>query len=174
MKEEDFFEPPPEMEAFVLAEFDRVQRVRLWQRRGRWCAVGMLAAACVALAILMPRARAPQPQARVAKVLEAAPDVAPARVAVRKKVRAQRRAAPQPAANQTEFVQIPFTMPLAPSERASVLRMEMPVSALIATGVPLFAADAGARAQADVLVGEDGLARAIRVISISNYKEQFQ
>jgi hypothetical protein len=44
--------------------------------------------------------------------------------------------------------------------------MEMPVAALIAAGMPLFAADTGARVQADVVVGEDGLARAIRLISI--------
>jgi hypothetical protein len=57
-------------------------------------------------------------------------------------------------------------MPLEPAERASIVRMEMPVAALVAAGMPLFAADTGARVQADVVVGEDGLARAIRLISI--------
>jgi hypothetical protein len=65
-------------------------------------------------------------------------------------------------------------MPLDPAERASIVRMEMPVAALIAAGMPLFAADTGARAQADIMVGEDGLARAIRVVSISDYKEPLQ
>jgi hypothetical protein len=45
--------------------------------------------------------------------------------------------------------------------------MEMPVAALIAAGFPFATSDAGAEASADVIIGEDGRARAVRLISIS-------
>jgi hypothetical protein len=66
------------------------------------------------------------------------------------------------------FTPIPFTTPLAPNERADVIRMDLPVSALIAAGLPVRVSDPGARARADLVVGEDGRARAVRLISISN------
>ena len=66
------------------------------------------------------------------------------------------------------FVGIPYVTPLAPNERADVVRVQMPVAALIAAGVPVAVADAGATAEADVVVGQDGRARAVRLVSISN------
>jgi hypothetical protein len=65
------------------------------------------------------------------------------------------------------FLPIPYTQPLQPGERAEVVRMEMPVAALIAAGFPVATSDAGAEASADVIIGEDGRARAVRLISIS-------
>lgn len=76
---------------------------------------------------------------------------------------APHRAAPPEAA---QFIPIPYTIPLAPEERATVVRMEIPVSALIAAGFQMSATDPGATVQADVLVSQDGRARAIRPISI--------
>ncbi len=73
------------------------------------------------------------------------------------------RPAPPEAA---QFLPIPYTIPLAPEERATVVRMDIPVSALIAAGFQMSAADPGATVQADVLVSQDGRARAIRPISI--------
>jgi hypothetical protein len=67
-----------------------------------------------------------------------------------------------------QFLPIPYTVPLAPDERTTVLRMEIPVTALIAAGFQVPAMDPGATVQADVLVSQDGRARAIRPISISN------
>jgi hypothetical protein len=65
------------------------------------------------------------------------------------------------------FLPIPYTQPLQPGERAEVVRMDMPVAALIAAGFPVATSDAGAEASADVIIGEDGRARAVRLISIS-------
>jgi hypothetical protein len=45
--------------------------------------------------------------------------------------------------------------------------MEIPVAALIAVGFSVPASDAGAVVEAEVLVSQDGRARAIRPISIS-------
>ena len=71
--------------------------------------------------------------------------------------------------SEQPFVPIPYVTPLGPYERAEVVRMEVPVAALIAAGFQVRTADPGARAQADVVVGQDGRARAIRLISISRF-----
>lgn len=68
----------------------------------------------------------------------------------------------------SQFVPIPYTVPLTPEERATVVRMEIPVSALIAAGFRVPPMDPGATVQADVLVSQDGRARAIRPLSISS------
>ena len=65
----------------------------------------------------------------------------------------------------SRFVPIPFTVPLAPEERATVVRMEIPASALMAAGFDLPATDPGSTVQADVLVSQDGRARAISIVS---------
>ncbi|HWC97120.1 MAG TPA: hypothetical protein VG456_10230 [Candidatus Sulfopaludibacter sp.] len=78
---------------------------------------------------------------------------------------------PAPVAAAPDFAQflpIPYTIPLTPEDRASVVRMEIPVSALRAAGFQVQDADPGAMVEADVLVSQDGRARAIRPISISN------
>jgi hypothetical protein len=78
----------------------------------------------------------------------------------------------QPAApvaqDGSQFIAIPYTVPLSPEERATVVRMEIPVTALLAAGFRMAAADPAATVQADVLVSQDGRARAIRPISISS------
>lgn len=66
------------------------------------------------------------------------------------------------------FIAIPYTEPIAPYERASVMRMDLPVAAVMAAGLPLESRDLGERVRADVLVGEDGRARAIRLLYVSD------
>jgi hypothetical protein len=63
------------------------------------------------------------------------------------------------------FVQIPYVAPLAPYERTEVMRMDVPVAALIAAGFEVHVADPAAIIRADVLVGQDGRPHAIRLIS---------
>jgi hypothetical protein len=74
-----------------------------------------------------------------------------------------------PAADRP-FVQIPYVTPRAPYERAEVMRMNVPLTALIAAGFEVHTAEVGAAVSADVLVGQDGRALAIRLVpsSISN------
>jgi hypothetical protein len=78
-----------------------------------------------------------------------------------------------PAVVETEaeqpFVPIPYVLPPAPYERVEIVRMQVPVAALISAGVPVGSADPGAQAEADVLVGQDGRPRAVRLISISSF-----
>jgi hypothetical protein len=49
-------------------------------------------------------------------------------------------------------------------ERGEVIRVQMPGSALIAFGLPVNIERADVPVKADLLVGEDGLARAIRFV----------
>jgi hypothetical protein len=72
------------------------------------------------------------------------------------------------AQDASQFITIPYTVPLSPEERATVVRMQIPVTALLAAGFQIQAADPAAIVQADVLVSQDGRARAIRPVSIPN------
>jgi len=66
------------------------------------------------------------------------------------------------------FVEIPFVAPLAPYERAEVERMDVPVAALVAAGFEVHVVDTAGTVKADVLVGQDGRAHAIRLIAEAN------
>jgi hypothetical protein len=72
-----------------------------------------------------------------------------------------------PIAQEQPFITIPYTVPLAPEEPAAVWHTRIPVSALIAVGFQLQAMDPSTMVEADVLVSQDGRARAIRPVSIS-------
>ncbi len=73
------------------------------------------------------------------------------------------------AETERPFMPIPYVLPPAPYERMEVVRMQVPVAALIAAGLPMQIADPGAQAEADVLVGQDGRPRAVRLVSISSF-----
>jgi hypothetical protein len=78
---------------------------------------------------------------------------------------------PPPTVAQADqpFVPIPYVLPPAPYERVEVVRMEVPVAALIAAGLSMQTSDPGAQAEADVLVGQDGRPRAVRLVSITPF-----
>jgi len=76
-------------------------------------------------------------------------------------------AAPKPSPTST-FYQIPYTAPLAPYERARIVRMDVPISALIAAGFDIHYTDTAAVVPAEVLFGQDGRAHAIRLIPNSD------
>jgi len=133
-------EAPPGIEAALLAEFDRAGRRR---RRLSWTVAAAAIAASVAIVFSWdrhPNVPLPAPAAVVSEDAQA----------------------------EQPFVPIPYVAPLAQYERAEVVRMELPVSVLIAAGFPMRAEDPGAKAEADVVVGQDGRAQAVRILSISN------
>jgi hypothetical protein len=86
--------------------------------------------------------------------------------------------APQPAppARQLAFVPIPYVAPLAPYERPQVVRMAVPMMALMAAGLEVHTTDAGGAVTADVLIGQDGRALAVRLVSgpISDLNRRYQ
>ncbi len=63
------------------------------------------------------------------------------------------------------FVPVPNVLPLDSYETGRVVRMDLPVSALLAAGYSLPAADPTATVTADVLLGDDGRAHAVRLVS---------
>ena len=64
----------------------------------------------------------------------------------------------------TEFMPLRETRGLPPSESGQVIRIEMPRSALAYFGLPMAFEQPGQKVKADVLVADDGLARAIRFV----------
>jgi len=76
---------------------------------------------------------------------------------------ALRQPPPVPAAERP-FLPVPYTAPPATYERTSVVRMDVPVAALVAAGFEVHAPDAGGEIQADVLFGQDGRALAVRIV----------
>ena len=59
----------------------------------------------------------------------------------------------------------PYVAPLAPYERAEVVRMDVSVAALRAAGLDVHVPDTGATVLADLVLGQDGRAHAIRLVS---------
>lgn len=139
-------QPPSEIEVAVLSEFDaEFDRRRRRKRRSSILALGAGAIAASIIAIL---------------ILEYRPFVKrPTHVVY---VSGEIRESEQP------FVPIPYLAPPAPYERIEVVRMELPVAALIAAGLTVRTTDPGGRVEADVLVGQDGRARAVRLVSNVN------
>jgi hypothetical protein len=182
---------PPELEAHLLAEFDAFnapvrptvlpRKILSVKTARRWVPVsaGAIAAGLAIAWFVAPKHVAtPAPAPVKARISRPTPEVAEVHAApVRPKPVRRRKTGVQAAKPVAEpeapFVEIPYTIPLAPYERASIMRMEMPVAALIAAGLPVRTANTDGRAQADVVVGEDGRAHAVRVISISsNYSQR--
>jgi hypothetical protein len=150
-----------EIEARVLAEFDRRARWS-WRRR---VPVAALLAAAAAIGFLWVNRRTPVVRMAVATPPVIAAQAAPPepRAPIRKVgVRPVHKAAPIASAEEP-FLPIPYTVPPAPEERTSVVRMEVPVAALIAAGYRVETSDPGGVLDADVLVSQDGRARAIRL-----------
>ncbi|MEK6299421.1 MAG: hypothetical protein AABO41_01765 [Acidobacteriota bacterium] len=64
----------------------------------------------------------------------------------------------------TEFIPLVHGDEMSPYDGGQLVRVEMPRSALMAFGFPMNMERAGERVKADVVVGNDGLARAIRFV----------
>jgi hypothetical protein len=64
----------------------------------------------------------------------------------------------------TDFFSLAYDGDQNPMERGRVIRVQMPRSALIAFGLPVNIERADTPVKADLLVGEDGMARAIRFV----------
>ena len=65
--------------------------------------------------------------------------------------------------DESDFVDVPYALPLAPGEFVRVVRTQLDPVALAGMGVDIEAGD-GAEIPADVLLGEDGLPRGVRVL----------
>jgi hypothetical protein len=73
------------------------------------------------------------------------------------------QAGPEPADDEG-FLPLPGAAQLAPSEDVSVLHVELPRSAMMQVGIEVNPESAGEPVRADVKVGSDGMARAVRFV----------
>jgi hypothetical protein len=148
--------------------FARRQPVANWRRRVTIAAVGLAAAAALGVSLW----RSPEPHreplpvvVNVPKPVEPrVPVAAVAAVAVAPKpVRRARRVTPPVEEVVTEFYPLMDAPP--PFERGQLLRVVVPASTMRSVGLPVRPERWADRVQADVLVGEEGMARAIRFVS---------
>ncbi len=153
----------PEVEKALLQAFRRRRQAIQTRRAAGWTAL----AAAVVLVWIAVRPQAKQERAIAAViappvVTEIPPAPEPSAIV------AARPARPKPArtAVKREIVTnfIPVMVDPDPFERGRLVRVKLPRSALTAFGLSLNEERSDERIQADVLVGEDGLARAIRFV----------
>ena len=64
----------------------------------------------------------------------------------------------------TDYIPLTYLADATAVESGTVLRVELPPSALIAVGLPAPVERADSRVKADVVVGDDGVARAVRFV----------
>ncbi len=158
-------EAPPEVEARLLGEF------RARRRAGRhWAAIAAAAAALVITALWWTN-RAPQPAVSAVQPVSPVPETArPAPAAVASIAPASRKLAhkvatvsrPQAREVVTDF--FPLMNPAPSFGRGQMLRVQLPAAAMQTVGLPVREEHLDDLVQADVLVGEEGMPRAIRFV----------
>jgi hypothetical protein len=77
--------------------------------------------------------------------------------------RIRRLPAQRPQQQVQEFIEIPYTPALADYDSGRVVRVNMPGASVRSLGLPVMSD----RVEADLFVGDDGVARAIRLVSSS-------
>jgi hypothetical protein len=149
-------EAPARVEARLLAAFRGQAGLaaplsrRWWGPLVAWAATGAVVAAAAVLLFVHERRPAPQPLT--------ATELAALDWSAGWQEEGDAEAA------SGEFIPLPNAARLAPSEDGNLVRIEIPRSTMIALGYPV-AADRGAElVQADVVLGSDGLARAVRFL----------
>lgn len=137
--EADQSEAPPEIRDRLLAEF---RSRSVWQRRKRWLpAAGIAGIASIAAAVLLFVSVPNHSTDTLNPVAQsAAEDV------------------------DTDFYPLPEADGLPPVETATVVRVQMPLASLQLMGVAVNDAGSGDSVQADILLGQDGLARGVRLV----------
>jgi hypothetical protein len=144
---------------------------------GRWmaAAAGVVIAVAITFYTVPSRNVRPQPTAQppapAAPITQPGPDrieVAPTPSSPpAPRPRALGRPARAPAeARLNEFVPLPGAFALPDFESGRIVRMEVPVAGLPAFGIDLVPDAAPTAVEADFLIGQDGLPRAIRLASI--------
>ena len=131
-------EAPMEVEARLLTEFRRQSRLR---RMRAWMSVASIGAIAATISVLVwigPFAHKPASPASDANTI-----------------------ADETAAG---FYPLPDADALPPVESGMVVRVQMPMASLELIGFPINQDRASERVEAEVLLGQDGLARGVRLV----------
>jgi hypothetical protein len=166
---------PRSVEQAVLTHFEASRRRGVW----RIAAFGAIAATVV-VGVVAGRLFIHQAPIQFAKesltavkpaTAETIQDFTPAKPVVRPH-RLKRTSIPpqQQAADAAPFIAIPYTVPPAPDERLAIVRMTLSPAAVTAVGLPFTMVDPARDRLADVLVGEDGRVRAVRLVADSSFR----
>jgi len=151
-------EAPERVEAGLLAAFRAQKRQSTRTARLQWWPVlSWAAAAAVMVAgsiLLLHPARTPSPARRAA----------PGTVEMASAVDSSEVDGSTTINGQDGFIPLPNAEKLDPDEDVNVVRMEVPRSAMMAVGLAVSADRVSELVEADVALGPDGMARAIRFI----------
>jgi len=131
-------DPDPRREAALMRAFDGAHRQ---PRPARWLRYWPMAALASAAVVLIVAAVNPVRTGRQAPLLSRAAQVEP----------------------PNEFIVVPGAAALPPMESGSLVRLDLPVSVLPSLGVTPPSTRASA-VTADLIVGQDGLPRAVRLV----------
>ena len=153
-------ETGPETEIRALLAFRRQQRRHRMQRTVVW---GAMAAVVLLVALHRPVRETPRTVVAVETPVITEDVSVPALVAPPSPVRRAVRRAAVPEEIATGFFPLMDSPP--PFERGLLVRITVPGSAMRAVGLPVGDDHLSDPVQADVLVGQDDLARAIRFVS---------
>lgn len=169
---------PAQVEAMLLAAF----RERNWRRSTAWTWLRWVgAAALVAVAFWLAAERpwehavsAPAARIQAARSPAAAQPVPPYagakrnnEVAIKSSPRARSRPIPRQegAEASNEFIALTYGGSSYPVGDSMVVRVELPRSAPMLVGLPVGGGDISGTVTADVVLGQDGVARAIRFVT---------
>lgn len=137
----------------------RTRRTKSWAAAG---AIAMVAVVVIAAVVNRPQSVVSKPSALVVEApLQVVAPPAPPIIAKHIRKRAPIEAAP---AREIVTDFFPLMDPAPPFDRGEILRVQLPATAMRAVGLPVADDHLADQIQADVLVGEEGLPRAIRFV----------
>ena len=155
-------EAPARVESNLRAAFRarngaETGRSRSARKQAQWIPVltwATAAAALFAVALFLVRGRQPELAPKVSHSVELAMTGLPAE--------AETEAGTQ--VGESGFIPLPNAAQIGPNEEVNLVRVEVPRSAMIALGYDVKPEEASQSVQADVMLGNDGLARAVRFL----------
>jgi hypothetical protein len=160
-------EAPSEVEARLRQAFrQRRGSKRILKRVAVW---GLAAAAAVAIVFTNYRRELPREPVRAAEMAPSVETSSPEQQVVPVVAGRVRKPAPVGRVARREIVTefFPLMDVAPPFERGELVRVNLPASAMRTVGLPVREDRLADRVDADVLVGEEGLARAIRFVKVS-------
>ena len=156
---------PKQVEEFLVAE---LRRRRSGARRAKmlWSISAVAAIAAGVTVLIWMRPAPPKTAPMVAHVsVPASPrTVETVALPAHQTVQPIRRSHARPVRAALSFYALPSASELPPVENAMVVRVQLPMSSLRSMGLSVSEESSAERIQADVLVGQDGLARGVRFV----------
>jgi hypothetical protein len=162
--------PSPSLESALLREFRSHHRQK--SRRRVWIGIGIGVAASLLIAMALkpehpPVAIKTPPPVPVLTTPPSQPPPVVVATTQAPRRRAMRKPQAKPQRTQevgTDFIPIPYAPDFRAEDSAAVVRVKLPRYSLQTVGLPFNPERANERIDADVLMGQDGIARAIRFV----------